>query len=111
MPLPSSSTEPPEMVTDERHPSTIRRPGGHVDRPLAPEQLCEDLNFTSADRHQPKHHLLVGRMPHHLLLIGEKNDPLSIQRRVREPVVIVIERHLLLLAAVRLHAPDLHASR
>src|SRR4051812_40803607 len=43
-----------------------------------------------------------------LLVVGKKNQPFAIGRRVREPVIVFIAGHLFLAAAVWFHAPDLH---
>src|SRR5580658_407997 len=42
------------------------------------------------------------------LVISKKYHPLSIRRDVREPVIEIVVRDLLLLASIRMHAPDLH---
>src|SRR5580658_1189956 len=47
-------------------------------------------------------------MPGDILVVGENYHPLSIWRDVREPIIQFVRGDLLLLAAVRAHAPDLH---
>src|SRR5258708_36886029 len=47
-------------------------------------------------------------MAGHVLWIGEKHNPFSVRRWMREPIVIIVSRDLLLIGAVRLHPPDLH---
>src|SRR5262249_12890496 len=37
-----------------------------------------------------------------------EDQPFAVGRRVREPVVVIVAGHRLLLGAVGLHAPDLH---
>src|ERR1700722_5996057 len=47
-------------------------------------------------------------MPRNALVISEKHHPLSVGRDVWKPVVEIVMRNLLLLASIRMHAPDLH---
>src|SRR5262249_8510022 len=42
---------------------------------------------------------------------GEKHDPLSVRRYMRKPVIVSVAGYFLLPAPVRVHSPDLHASR
>src|SRR5437867_4818266 len=52
--------------------------------------------------------MYVFGVPGHVLLVGKKDHPLSIRRNMRKPVVVIVVENLLLLAAVSLHAPNLH---
>src|ERR1700674_3197670 len=47
-------------------------------------------------------------MADHVRFISKKHHPLPIGRDVREPVVELVGKYLLLVASVRLHSPDLH---
>src|SRR5712671_7171315 len=47
-------------------------------------------------------------MPADGLVIRKKNEPFSIRRWMREPVVQFIRRDLFLFGAVGFHPPDLH---
>src|SRR6185437_3016911 len=50
-------------------------------------------------------------MPSHTMVVGEKHHPLSVGRDMRKPIVELVCCDLLLLAAVSVHAPYLHAAR
>src|SRR4051794_25550756 len=43
-----------------------------------------------------------------ILFVSQEHHPFSIRRDVREPVVVVVRKDLLLLGAVGFHPPDLH---
>ena len=47
-------------------------------------------------------HILIFRVALHALCVAEKDQPLAIGRGVRKPVVEVVAREMLLLAAVGL---------
>ena len=49
-------------------------------------------------------------MASHIRAVGKEYHPLAVGRNVGEPVVEVVGEDLLLLAAIGLHAPDLHVS-
>src|SRR5882762_2023057 len=49
-------------------------------------------------------------MTGHVPFISKKHHPLPIGRDVREPVVEIVGKYLLLVASVRLHSPDLHTA-
>src|SRR3954468_12629049 len=50
-------------------------------------------------------------MPGYTGVVSEKDHPLAVRRNVGEPVVKLIREDLFLLAAIGLHAPDLHMPR
>src|SRR3984893_11329123 len=49
-------------------------------------------------------------MAGHVRTVSEEYHPLTIGRNVRKPVIEIVGENLLLLAAIGLHAPDLHMS-
>src|SRR5208283_472912 len=49
-------------------------------------------------------------MAGHVGVVGEEDHPLAVGGNVGKPVVVIVGENLLLLAAVGLHAPDLHVT-
>jgi hypothetical protein len=49
-------------------------------------------------------------MADYIAPVGEENHPLAVGRDVREPIVVIVEGDLFLIAAVGVHAPDLHVA-
>lgn len=104
-----------ELVADEGELGAIGRPGGDVDGALAAEKFGEDGDFLSGQfavnqRYDPEHYVFVFWMAGDFFLVGEENHLLAIGGEVREPIVEVVEGDLLLLAAIGMHAPDLHVA-
>ena len=91
-----------KLIADESYPQAVRRPGRNIDCALSAEELGEDRIPSIFPSPYPyaKLHVLVSRMTGDILLIREENHPLSIGRDVREPVIEIVKRDLLLLAAV-----------
>src|SRR5262245_17831162 len=101
---------PGRLVAHERHLAAVGRPGGDVERALAAEELRERLNRASARGHQAQEDVLVLGMALHTGLVGEEDDPLAVRGGMREPARLHAGGDLLLVRAVRLHPPDLHAA-
>ena len=100
-----------DLVTDEREVLAVGRPGGDIDGALAAEELGHGGHFFGLHVHELQHHVLafgvvVGADD---VFEADEHHELAIRGDVREPVVAaVVGGDLFLLAAIRLHAEDLH---
>src|SRR6267378_4933875 len=99
-------------VAHERQSLSIRRPRRDVDRSLSSIHISDHSRRPATDGYQFQLHVLVERMivRRHGQWKGDVHDPLAVGRDVREPVVEVVVRDLLLPGPVGPHAPDLHPS-
>ena len=98
-----------ELVAHESELAAVGRPGGHVDGPLAAEEFGQHLHPAVGQRHQAQQHIFVLRMALYVRFVRKENKPLSIRRRMSEPIVSLVLGDLFLLRAIGLHAPDLHS--
>src|ERR1035438_6965813 len=89
----------------------VVRPAGYVEAAVAAEETRDFTRGAAGGRNQAQEIVPVGRMagcrngPG-----GKKDDPSPIRGGMGEPVVVRIACHLLLVRAVRAHAPNLHAA-
>ena len=102
-----------QAVTDESNTLAVRCPRVHIDSPLPAEQFDQSLWFSlSGAIHKAQFHVLVSEVLVRLqipFLITQVNHELPIGGNMREPSVPgLVESHLRLFAAIRLHPPDLH---
>src|SRR5208337_2956728 len=58
-----------ELVAHERDLPPIRRPAGHVDRPLTAKQPCQDVDLLAGQVHPAESDVLVLRVAGHLFLV------------------------------------------
>ena len=88
------------FVTDQGELLSVGGPGGDVDGSLATKEFGEDRDLVVFERHQAQFNVFVGRMTGDAAFVGEEDKGLAVGRKVREPVVAVVARHLLLIGAV-----------
>src|SRR6185503_14959072 len=93
-------------------PCAVARPAGYIERSVAREEARDLARSAAFARNQPQQIISVGRMAGvGRNFAGKKNDPLPIGRRMREPIVVVVVCHLLLVRSISVHAPDLKTTR
>src|SRR6185295_14857528 len=109
-----------QLVADVGELFAVRRPRGHVDRALAAEQFHQFADFRLArfaarQRHAAQRDILVRRMVWNPFLERDEHEPLSIRRRVRKPIFVVVARdplgfRIIGAGAIGRHAPDVPAT-
>ena len=88
------------FVAHKRQLLAVRRPRRDIDRPLAANNFARTVILLFVERHQPQRHVFIFGMPGDALVIRENHHPLSVLRKVRKPVVVIVARDLRLLAAI-----------
>ena len=63
-----------DLVADERETLAVWSPGWHIDAAGTAHKPHQHLHFVITERHQPQHHIPVGRMPRRPLFIAEKDE-------------------------------------
>src|SRR5258705_10456433 len=68
------------------------------------------MRWTSGGRHQADVDVFIKRMIFRLNVFkkGEEDDPFSVWRDVREPIVVFVLSYLFRLGTVRFHPPNFH---
>src|SRR5512134_1480793 len=85
------------LVRDEGDPAAVGRPAGDVDGALSAIEAGEYRYLPIGEIHKAKHDVFVLGMALHVLFISEEDQVLPVRRRMGEPVVVFVLRHLFLI--------------
>ncbi len=100
-----------QQVTYKRNLPAIGRPRRDVHRTLTAEKRSQNACLASGKRHQAHDNILVGRVPGYASVVRQKYQPFAIGGWMGKPVRIGrVFGDLLLVGAIRLHAPDFHVA-